>query len=169
MKAEMLAVVALVCVTVVYAEPKAKAKAPRQNLLEKIFSPKVKPTPAPRKKRVPARKSSTTTASEKPSSSKPIRFKVDTEWLAKYRVLEAIWDYQIPEDDGIFFYDGAYYVPANVYRHYEDMSNVTPQQALPTPTPKPKSEINYRGSNSWILAGIDRHLDSLRAAAGSTD
>src|SRR5215471_763420 len=118
MKSEMLAVVALVCVTAVYAEPNAKAKSPKQNFLEKIFSPKSKPTPAPRKKRVqPRRTPAVKTPVQLSQPSKPIRFKVDAEWLAKYRVLEALWDYEIPDDQGIFFYEGSYYVPVNVYRH----------------------------------------------------
>ena len=48
-------------------------------------------------------------------------FLVDSDWLARYRVYEAVWDYQIPDDDRIKRDDGNYLVPVVVYRHYEDM------------------------------------------------
>src|SRR5262245_56340214 len=55
-------------------------------------------------------------------------FVVDEVWMARYRVLEAIWDYEIPEDTYIGYADGRWYVPPVVYRHYEDMAK-TPHRA----------------------------------------
>jgi len=52
-------------------------------------------------------------------------YQVSDEWMAHYLVLEATWDYQIPEDDKIWYDNGKYYVPPVVYRHYEDMAKTT--------------------------------------------
>jgi hypothetical protein len=48
-------------------------------------------------------------------------FTVDKEWIAKYRSMEAVFKYPIPEDKEIRYKDGQFIVPVVVYRHYEDM------------------------------------------------
>jgi len=86
--------------------------------LSDLLKPKKKPVQTVRrkKKHAPAK-----TKSDKETPAPQI-FVVDQEWMARYRALEAIWQYQIPEDDQIRFYENKYYVPPVVYRHYEDMA-----------------------------------------------
>lgn len=50
-------------------------------------------------------------------------FEVDAQWIATYREQEVAWDYFIPDDDHIRFENGKFYVPAVVFRHYQDMLN----------------------------------------------
>ena len=89
---------------------------PRKKAVQKsVAHPKKKPV----KKEEEARPTS--------SDPAPIRrngklvFKVDNQWMASYRVVEAVWEYAIPEDDQIEYDNGVYYVPVVVYRHYQDM------------------------------------------------
>ena len=63
----------------------------------------------------------------KPTPPSPeVRYKgffvVDSIWMARYRTLEAVWDYEIPEDAAIQYHSGKYLVPPVVFRHYEDMA-----------------------------------------------
>jgi hypothetical protein len=96
--------------------------------LSDLFKPKkkiVQKTPHKQRKQT----SNKHTATARPTSTPPnseVRYKgsfvVDSVWMARYRTLEAIWDYEIPEDAGIQYEAGKYLVPPVVFRHYEDMA-----------------------------------------------
>jgi hypothetical protein len=91
----------------------------------------IKPLPKKKKKRA-AKHSQHQKAKREPSKLESEKhFQVDSAWMARYRVLEATWDYEIPEDDNIEYQNGKYRVPPVVYRHYEDMA----QTPKPSPTP----------------------------------
>jgi hypothetical protein len=109
---------------------------------------------APAKKKVvqrPTRKKHIAHKDDTPSQASTKKFfPVTLEWMARYRVLESMWDYPVPEDSEIRFENGQYYVPAVVYRHYDDMASV----ATPTPTPKsPASLRGYPGQRDYYSAG----------------
>jgi hypothetical protein len=97
--------------------------------LSNLFKPKkkiVQKTPHKHKK---AKPSHNDTTKPKPTATPPnpeVRYKgffvVDSMWMARYRTLEAIWDYEIPEDAEIRYEEGKYLVPPVVFRHYEDMA-----------------------------------------------
>jgi len=91
-----------------------KTQKTTRHLPTKKKRAKEKPEPAP-------------TPTPTPSPSRQNYHKVDIEWMAKYRALEAVWAYQIPEDDLIQFEGGSYYVPPVVYRHFDDMAS-TPKR-----------------------------------------
>jgi|SRR5215831_18786834 len=89
-----------------------KKKVVQQTGHSKKTKKKAEPSPTPKPKADEGRKN---------------YYQVDADWMARYSALEAIWKYQIPEDDQIIFEAGKYYVPPVVYRHYDDMA-VTPKR-----------------------------------------
>ncbi len=123
--AAVVAVVAVGLATAI-AEPKAKARPkPTPTFLQKLFAPKKSATPKITRRSIPKKNASKIESEPKPRP-RPVPtecacYIVDAEWMAHYRVLEAIWSYPIPEDADIRFENGKYMVPTVVYRHYEDM------------------------------------------------
>jgi hypothetical protein len=100
------------------AQHKAK---PQPSVFDKLFKPnKIVPPPKPKKPVVVAKKKEPEKRTFSQNDKSPI-FIVDNEWIAHYKILSDLYAYPIPEDKSIEFKNGKYYVPAVVYRHYEDM------------------------------------------------
>lgn len=98
-----------------------------KNWFDKLFSkPKQHEKPVKKKASSPKRKKTKPATKEK-------TFTVDSQWIANYRELEVLWDYEIPDDHLIVFENGKFTVPAVVYHHYEDMANSP--KPRPTATP----------------------------------